>query len=139
MARGRITRAGATIALCAALAISGCSGQRDTSEGRKVEAAVKRFALGQGPEACTMLTHHALRHVYGGLHDDFALGRSRCLAASKRFTREQVLVTFVQFSTGRSAHATARSLDGRRYYLVGLIKPRGRWEIQSVTAKPRGG
>jgi hypothetical protein len=139
MARGPITRTGAVAALCGALSLVGCSGQRDTAEGRKVEAAVKRFALARGPEACAMLTHHALRHVYGGLHDDFQLGRKRCLAESAKFAGEPVVVTFVQFRGPRSAHASARTLDRRRFYVVGLIKPRGRWEIQSVTAKPRVG
>jgi hypothetical protein len=86
-----------------------------------------------------MLTHHALRHVYGGLHDDYRLGQKRCLADSAKFGAEPVNVTFVQFRNARSAHASARTLDTHRFYVVGLIKPRGRWEIQSVTAKPKAG
>ena len=87
MARGRIA------VLCAAIALAGCSGERDTSEGRKVESVVKQFALAHGPEACG----------------------------------------------AREAHASARALDRRRYYAVGLIKPRGRWLIQSVSVKSRQG
>ena len=45
----------------------------------------------------------------------------------------------MQFSGSREAHASARALDRRRYYAVGLIKPRGRWLIQSVTVKARAG
>ena len=55
------------------------------------------------------------------------------------FTGEPIKVTFVQFSGSREAHASARALDRRRYYAVGLIKPRGRWLIQSVTVKARAG
>lgn len=133
MTRGRIA------VLCAAVALAGCSGERDTSEGRKVEAVVKRFALAHGPEACGMMSHHALRHVYGGLSGDPRVGRSRCLKLSRQFSSEPIEVTFVQFSGAREAHASARALDRRRYYAVGLIKPRGRWLIQSVSVKSRQG
>ena len=135
MARGRMAVLGAA----AALALAGCSGERDTSEGRKVEAAVKQFAAARGPEACSMLTHHALRHVYGGLSGDPRAGLRRCLALSSRFSAEPIEVTFVQFSGSREAHASAHALDRRRYYAVGLIKPHGRWLIQSVSVKSRAG
>ena len=135
MARGRM----AVLCAAAAVSLAGCSGERDTTEGRKVEAVVEQFAAAHGPEACSMLSHHALRHVYGRLTGDPRVGLRRCLSLSAHFTGEPIKVTFVQFSGSREAHASARALDRRRYYAVGLIKPRGRWLIQSVTVKARAG
>jgi hypothetical protein len=138
MARGRIRRATAAAALCAALAVTGCSGQRDTNEGRRVEAAIKAFALAHGPDACSMLSNKAITTVYANRVDDERLARSRCLAASSRFRGEPVVVTFVNITKPREAHATARTLNGKSWYGVGLIKLHGSWKIESITpmAKP---
>ena len=54
-----------------------------------------------------MLSHHALRHVYGGLTGDPRVGFRRCLSLSAHFTGEPIKVTFVQFSGSREAHASA--------------------------------
>jgi len=46
-------------------------------------------------------------------------------------------VLFVRFNGPRAAHATARTPDGHRYFIVALIKPRGEWKIESVSPSPR--
>ena len=141
MADGPITRAGLALTLCAGLALTaaGCTGQRDTSEGRKIEAAVKRFALSHGPDACTQLTSRALISVYGG-HDpspNLARSRARCLASSKRFQGAPVDVTFVNIANASVAHATAKTADGKHYYVVGLLRLHHRWRIDSVSPQPK--
>jgi hypothetical protein len=124
---------------CAAIALVGCSGDRDSDEGRKIEAVVKRFALASGPDACSLMTSRALTTVYGSGSLDPAVGRTRCLVASKRFSGQAVTVTFVRISDSTTAHATAKTSDDRRYYSVGLKKSRGRWLINSVATAQRPG
>jgi hypothetical protein len=137
MGRGRLTLAAAAAALCATLATGGCSGDRDTGEGRKIEAAVKRFAHSHGPDACNLMTHRALSRVYGGRSASAVVGKARCRARSSRFEGERVAVTFVKIKTSTEAQATAKTLDGRRYWTVGLLKRRGRWLIDAVTTAQR--
>jgi hypothetical protein len=139
MGRRRITRGTVAAALCAGLTLAGCSGARDTHEGRKIEAVVKRFALSHDRQACNLLTHRALVRIYGGLSDSPRVAKAHCLARSSKFTGQPVEVTFVQLKTPTQGHATARTLDGRRYYAVALSKRRGRWFIDSITPGPRPG
>jgi hypothetical protein len=129
----------ATGLLCAAIGLSGCSGDRESEEGRKIEAVVKRFAVSSGPDACSLMTAKALTTVYGHGSLDPAAGRARCVAASKRFSGEAVTVTFVNIKDATTANATARAPDGNRYFSVGLEKRRGRWLINAVTPRPRPG
>lgn len=124
---------------CAALALAGCSGDRNTNEGRKIEAVVKRFALSSGPDACSLMTPKALTTVYGHGSLDPAVGKARCAAASKRFSGQAVVVTFVRISDSTTAHASAKTSDSRRYFSVGLEKHRGRWLINSVATAQRPG
>jgi hypothetical protein len=124
---------------CAALAVVGCSGDRDTGEGRKIEAVVKRFSLSSGPEACSLMTPKALVTVYGHGSLDPAVGKTRCVAASKRFSGQAAVVTFVRISDSTTAHASAKTSDSRRYFSVGLKKRRGRWLINSVATAQRPG
>ena len=120
-------RAIATVVAC--LLLAGCSGDRDTDEGRKIEAIVRAFALSDGAAACDMLTRKAVTTVYRG--------RAACVGASKKFSGEPVEVTFVKISSDTGAHATVKSPDGHRYWSVGLQKRRGRWLIDSVTRAQR--
>ena len=131
--------ASACLAVVTALAIGGCSGDRDTGEGRKISAAVKRFALASGPDACSQMSPKALVTVYGAGSSPLAASKTRCLAASKRFSGERVAITFVKITNSTMAHATARSTDGRRYYSVSLQKRHGRWLINSVIPTQRPG
>lgn len=139
MRRGRTTRAAAVAAACAGLALTGCSGARDTGEGRKIETLVKRFALADGPEACFLLTDGALVKLYAGKARTLTAGRAGCLGRSERFEGQRVDVTFVKFRTAHSAHATARTHDGRHYYSVGVEKHHGRWLVDSVSSIARPG
>jgi hypothetical protein len=137
MARPTVTRAATAVALCAGLALSGCSGQRDTSEGRKVEAVVKRFALSHGPDTCALLTAKAVVSVYGLTSRSPREARARCVARSKTFKGAPVKITFVKINTDTSAHASAQTPDGKSFYTVGLLKLHGRWLIDSVVRKQR--
>jgi hypothetical protein len=137
MGRRTITRAVALGALCAGLALTGCSGDRDTGEGRKVESVVKRFAQSHGRDACNLMTHRALARVYGGTSDSPAVGKVQCLAKSGRFEGQPVAVTFVKIKSSTEAQATAKTLDGRRYWTVAVRKLRGRWLIDAVTTAQR--
>jgi hypothetical protein len=139
MRPGRTTRGAAIAALCAAVALTGCSGARDTGEGRKIEALVKRFALAHGPGACDLLTTKALVKLYAGRGTTLAAGRAGCIARSRRFEGQRVVVTFVKFRTAHSAHATARTQDGKHYYSVGVEKHHGRWLVDSVSSIARPG
>lgn len=127
------------LGLVAALATSGCSGDRDTSEGRKISGVVKRFALSSGPDACALLTPKALATVYGRGSLSASAGRKRCIAASKKFSGEPVSITFVKITDSTTAHATARTDRGHRYFSVGLAKRRGRWLIDAVVPTQRPG
>jgi hypothetical protein len=133
MGRARGSRAALLAALATGLALAGCSGDRDTGEGRRIEAAVKRFALARGPEACNLMTHHGLTRVYGGASDDPVVAKRRCRAQSGRFQAEAVDVTFVRLKSGGEAQATAKAAGGRRWYTVALVKRRDRWLIEAVT------
>lgn len=126
------------LALCAALALAGCSGDRDTGEGRKVEHAVKEFALARGRVACDLMTHGELQRVYGRSIETPLESRQACLRASTRFQGQPVDVSFVRITKTTQAHATARTLDGKTYFAVTLSKRRGRWLIDAVMpiAKP---
>jgi hypothetical protein len=124
-------RPGLIATAVACLVLAGCSGDRDTGEGRRIEAVVKHFALADGPAACGLLTTKAVTQVYGG--------RSGCLARSKAFEGQPVDVTFVKISSSTGAHATAKTPDGRRYWTVGLHKQRGRWRIDSIARAQQPG
>ena len=137
MRRGSTTRAAAAAALCAGLAIAGCSGERDTGEGRKIEAVIQRFALAHGADACDLLTTKALVRLYAGKSTSRAAGKAGCVAHSRRFEGQRVDVTFVDFRTDTSARATAKTHDGRRYYTVAVEKRGGRWLVDSVAGIPR--
>ena len=110
MADGPLSRAALPAALCAglALAVAGCSGQRDTSEGRRVEAVVKQFALSHGPDTCAYFTARAVVSVYGINDTRPSAARAHCLAQSKHFNGAPVGVTFVKINTPTAAHASAR-------------------------------
>ena len=136
MGRGRSTRAASLAVLGASLALAGCSGDRDTGEGRRVEAAVKRFALSHGPDACDLFTHHGLTRVYGGASDDPVVAKRRCQRQGARFEGQPVAVTFVKLKSSTDAQATARTLDRRHWYTVALLKRRDRWLIDAVSATP---
>jgi hypothetical protein len=137
MRRRRITHAAGVAALCAGLALTGCSGDRDTGEGRRVEAAVKHFALSHGRETCNLMSHRALARVYRGASDNPVVGKARCLARSGKFQGQPVDVTFVRIKSSTDAQATVKSLDGRRYWTVALLKRHGRWLIEAVTTAQR--
>ncbi|MEA2373673.1 MAG: hypothetical protein QOD53_136, partial [Thermoleophilaceae bacterium] len=108
-----------------------------TREGRKVEAVVKAFALSHGPQTCAMFTARNLVSVYGGRDVTLRAARAHCIARSRRFQGEQVSVTFVKLNTPTAAHASARSLDGKRFWTVGLVKLHGRWLIDSVARQQK--
>jgi hypothetical protein len=59
------------------------------------------------------------------------------VAKAKRFEGQPVEVTFVKISSSTGAHATAKTLDGSRYWTVNLHKLRGRWLIDSITIAQR--
>jgi hypothetical protein len=133
------SRAAVVVLACSAVALGGCSGDRDTGEGRKIEAAVKRFSLSSGPDACSLMTPKALATVYGRGSLDASVGRARCVAAAKRFSGQPVSITFVKVNTSTTAHATAKTTGGGRYFSVALEKRRGRWLINAVTVAQRPG
>jgi hypothetical protein len=137
MQSARTTRAVAAAALCAGVLIAGCSGERDTGEGRKIEAVIERFALAHGPGACDLLTTKALVRLYGGTGTTRAAGKAGCVARSRRFEGQRVDVTFVKFRTDTSARATAKTHDGRRYYTVAVEKRGGRWLVDAVVGIPK--
>jgi hypothetical protein len=141
MRRAAVVRFGAVAVTlgCVALALGGCSGDRDTTEGRRIQAVVKRFALSSGPDACSLLTPKALTTVYGRGTLPRAVAKRRCIAASKKFSGESVTITFVKINDSTTAHATAKTLGGRRYFSVGLQKRRGRWFIDAVVPAQRPG
>jgi hypothetical protein len=141
MRRATMSRSTAAVAAvgCAALCVTGCSGDRDTGEGRKIEAVVKRFSLSGGPEACSLLTPKAVTTVYGRGTQDASVARARCVSASKRFSGQAISVTFVNIKDSTTARATAKTADGRRYFAVSLQKRRGRWLIDAVTPTQRPG
>lgn len=132
-------RLGGAALACVVLVVAGCSGDRDTTEGRKISAAVKRFALARGPDACAQMTPKALMAVYGHGQSPLDVSKANCLAASKRFSGAPVAITFVKITDSTSAHATAKTPDGRRYYSVSLKKRHGRWLINSVIPTQRPG
>jgi hypothetical protein len=139
MRGGRSCRSRACAALAVAVTLVGCSGDRDTGEGKKVAAVVKRFALASGPDACSLLTPKALATVYGRGSLSATEGRKRCLAASKTFSGEPVSITFVKITDSTTAHATAKTPGGRRYFSVALAKRHGRWLIDAVVPAQRPG
>ena len=139
MRSGPITRAAALALACAGLlALAGCSGDRDTEEGRRAEAAVKRFALADGPEACGMLTTKAVTTLYGGRSTDPNVGRRGCVKKSAQFEGERVVVTYLKLvRDDEAARATAKTADGRRWFTVSLVKSRGRWLIDAIAQRQR--
>ena len=139
-ARGPVS-AVVTVAVLAAMAtaVSGCSGDRDTGEGRKIETVIRRFSLASGADACSLMTPKALATVYGRGSLDASVGRARCVAASKKFSGQPITVTFVKITDSTTAHATAKTPGGRRYFSVALEKRRGRWLINGVTPARRPG
>jgi len=125
-------------AACAALLLAGCSGQRNTHEGRKIERVIKQFALAHDARACNFLAAKALKQVYGG--DTRAQGHAACVKQSKRFKGQRVVVTYVDITTKSGAHATARTEDGKRYYALTLIKYRNRrWLIAGINPEAKPG
>src|SRR3954468_22449519 len=140
MRRGSVFQArGVAVAIVAVVGLNGCSGDRDTGEGRKIEAVVKRFSLASGADACSLMTPKALATVYGRGSLDASVGRARCVAASKKFSGQPITITFVKLTDSNTAHATAKTPGGRRYFTVALEKRRGRWLINAVTPAQRPG
>ena len=131
-------RRASAAAACAALLLAGCSGQRNTHEGRKIERVIEQFALAHDARACDYLSAKALNAVYGG--DTRAQGRAACVKASKRFKGQRVVVTYVDITSKSGAHATARTEDGKRYYALTLIKYRNRrWLIAGINPEAKPG
>src|SRR5437588_12975230 len=98
-------RRASAAAVCATLVLAGCSGQRNTHEGRKIERVIEQFALAHDARACNFLAAKALKQVYGG--DTRAQGHAACVKQSRRFKGQRAAVTYVDTPTKSRPHATA--------------------------------
>jgi hypothetical protein len=115
--------------LCAAVALAGCDSATKQNERARARAVVEKFALASGTKACDYLGGGALEDNYGGR--DYATGKARCRAASKKFTGEAITVKDVKLTSDTTARVDAITKAGV-LYVVSLSKPQGDWVIERI-------
>jgi hypothetical protein len=123
------------VALGLAVVASGCglsaAEKRDIS---RAKAVTLRYAEASGPEACRLLTPHALKALYGNWTTPWELSRSICLRRSSEFRGEPVTITRSEVLDPQTIKINALDQDKKFSYQVNLRKGgHGRWRIDLVS------
>jgi hypothetical protein len=138
-----------------AVALGGCVHASDipgiggddsgTKDGKAAKAAVQRFALAAGPEACDMLTPAALRNVYGknepaGPAPDLnaappAISLAECRKRATRFSGQKVNVDKVTVLKDKHVAKVEASTSDGRNFVVTVRQKGSAWLIDDITEK----
>jgi hypothetical protein len=137
----------AVLSACDASSLPGIrNDDSDTKAGKAAEAAVQRFALADGPEACDMLTPSGLRAVYGkdeppGPAPELtdpppAISLAECRRASAKFSGQKVSLERVDVLTDGSAAKVEATTDGSKRTFAVTLRRKGRaWLIDEIREK----
>jgi hypothetical protein len=143
-----IAAASLPLAACSASDLPGVGGDDSgTKEGKAARAAVERFALAAGPEACDMLSPAALRNVYGakepaGPPRDISeppppISLAECRRRAPRFSGQKVQIEKVDvLGDARAAKVEATTDGGSRAFTV-TVRRKGAatWLIDEIREK----
>jgi hypothetical protein len=118
-----------------AVVVAGCgltaAEKRDL---RRAEQITKRYAAASGPQACSLLSHHALKALYGNWTTPWRLSRSICLRRAAEFRGEPVTITRSELLDEKTIKINALDEDGQFSYQVNLRKGGlGHWRIDLVS------
>src|SRR3954468_8828492 len=76
------------------LAASGCGlSAREKHDIKRAERITQRYALASGPRACSLLTNHAVKALYGNWTTPWGLSRAICRRRASEFRGEPVTST----------------------------------------------
>jgi hypothetical protein len=115
-------------AACAAVTLAGCTDH--SADEKTIRSVVDEFSADNGPRACDLLTHNAIRQVYGGTHPDRA--HQQCVAASKRFTGAKIQITNLHWTNNTTVKVSAAAVPPTHHYTVTVVKFGRHWRIDGI-------
>jgi hypothetical protein len=121
--------------LALVVAIGGCGlSAREKHDIARAERITKKYALASGPRACSLLTNHAVKALYGNWTTPWRLSRAICRRRSSEFRGEPVTITRSELLDPNTIKINALDQDKKFSYQVNLRRGgHGRWRIDLVT------
>jgi hypothetical protein len=105
--------------------------KRDIAQAERI---TQRYALAHGPGACSLLTNHALKALYGNWTTPPRLSRDICRRRSSEFRGEPVTITRTELLDKNTIKVNALDQDKKFSYQVNVRRGRGgRWRIDLVS------
>jgi hypothetical protein len=123
------------LALLLAVVVSGCGlSAAEKRDIKRAELVTQRYALAAGPQACGLLTNHAVKALYGNWTTPWPQSRAICRRRSSEFRGEPVTITRAELLDEKTIKINALDQDKKFSYQVNLRKGgRGRWRIDLVS------
>jgi len=123
------------VALLAAVVVAGCGqSAREKRDIARAEAITKEYALASGPHACSLLTNHAVKALYGNWTTPWRLSRAICRRRASEFRGEPVTITRTELLDSNTIKVNALDQDKKFSYQVNLRRGgHGRWRIDLVS------
>jgi hypothetical protein len=118
-----------------AVAIGGCGlSAREKRDIARAERVTQQYAEASGPQACSLLTNHAVKALYGNWTTPWRLSRAICRRRSSEFRGEPVTITRTELLDKNTIKINALDQDKKFSYQVNLRKGgHGRWRIDLVS------
>jgi hypothetical protein len=105
--------------------------KRDIATAQRI---TKEFSESSGPDACRLLTNHAVVALYGKFEAPPAQSRALCKRAAARFRGEPVTFTRSELLDDHTIKINALDQDKQFSYQVNLRKGRlGHWRIDLIS------
>jgi hypothetical protein len=131
--RRRIILFLAAVSLVVVLAGCGLT-TREKHDIKRAERITKRYALASGPRACSLLTNHAVKALYGNWTTPWRLSRAICRRRASEFRGEPVTITRSELLDEDTIKINALDQDKKFSYQVNLRRGgNGRWRIDLVS------
>jgi hypothetical protein len=117
------------------LVLAGCGlSAREKHDIARAEQITKEYALAHGPKACSLLTNHAVKALYGNWTTPWRLSRAICRRRSSEFRGEPVTITRSELLDKDTIKINALDQDKKFSYQVNLRRGgHGRWRIDLVS------
>jgi hypothetical protein len=123
------------LASVAAVCLGGCGqSAREKRDIAQAERVTQEYAMAHGPHACSLLTNHAVKALYGNWTTPAPLSRAICRRRSPEFRGERVTFTRSELLDKDTIKVNALDQDKKFSYQVNLRRGRGgRWRIDLVS------